>query len=98
MHVLPPLRRPDKPVPVVVVDGGEWPGFVTAWRGERVLAVFSKAPGVQLVRWLPADQVRGGEGFLQERRDAVVEPVDVSDRLAHQRGPEVNDVGVTIIG
>jgi hypothetical protein len=64
--VLPPLRRPDQPVPVTVLEvDGEWPGFVTAWRGVEALAVYATAGGRQHVRWLPADQVRRVEGLLK---------------------------------
>ncbi len=64
---LPPLIRPDAAVPVVVLEDGEWwPGFVKAWRGNRVSVAYTKALGMTHLSWVPADRVKRVEAFLQD--------------------------------
>lgn len=56
---LPPLVRPDQPVPVHVLHEREWwPGAVVAWRGQRVSVEFTVGPGAKHLLWVPADHVR----------------------------------------
>lgn len=59
VHELAPLVRPERPVAVTVLDGGQrHPGAVTSWRADWVLAEYTTAPGLKYLRWLPADRVR----------------------------------------
>lgn len=55
------LVKPLEPIMVEVYDerdGLWWPGWCSAWRGDRVSVSFTKAPGMKYMLWLPAEHVR----------------------------------------
>lgn len=69
IHQLPPLVRPERPVPVTVWDAKDkewWPGFAVAWQGDRVSVEYSKGIGMKCIGWVKAAEVKRVTEFMQD--------------------------------
>ncbi|MGZ4556825.1 MAG: hypothetical protein ACXVXZ_13960 [Mycobacteriaceae bacterium] len=53
-----PYVKANPAVPVTVrAKDGTWPGFVEAWRGQRVYVTWTTGPGRNHLGWLDAGEV-----------------------------------------